>query len=155
MLQTPPQTPFWEPMTPCAKGKKLVRTLKFYLCLFQQLKLSSMLYQAAWAPERTAFIQVQRTAAATLEFWWILEVSGSQVRVFGLDYRRELSSWLYLDRKTFLALASAQCLKATEHITLWGNPYGVMGNRKGRQGTELTLLCLHASSMWPGPGNHL
>lgn len=140
MLQTTPQTPFWEPVLPCIKGKKLVRTLtKFYLCLFQQLKILSVLYQAAWAPARTVFTQVQRTAAVTLEFWWILEVSGSWVQIFGLDYRHELSSWLYLNRKTFLALVSAQCLKAMEHITLWGNPYGVMGNRK--EGRVQNWLC--------------
>lgn len=62
------------------------------------------------------------------------------MRVFGLDDRRELSSGLYLDRKTFPALAPAERLKAVEHMTLRGDPYGGMGNRKGGQRTEPTLL---------------
>lgn len=94
-------------------------------------------------PSNDTFSANAETAAVTSEFGWILEVSGSRVWIFGLEYRQELSSWLYLDRKAFLALVSAQCLKAMEHITLWGNPSGVTANWKGGQGTEPTLLCLH------------
>lgn len=39
-------------------------------------------------------------------------------------------------------MAPAERLKAVEHMTLRGDPYGGMGNRKGGQRTEPTLLSL-------------
>lgn len=106
-------------------------------------------------PETTAFIQERKSTVVTSEFSRILLVPGPQVWIFGLDYRQELSAWLYLVRKnipgfTFCTVSKCSGTHYSLRKSIWCN--GEQERKaRDRTGFGLSSCC---QKHWQGPRYH-